>query len=62
MAVFRYTAGAKNREEHTESGIIVAADEAEARAKLRSLEYDRVDLKRLTGLTALLSKFTADIK
>ena len=62
MPVYEYKASAKDREEHTESGKVVARDEADARAKLKPLQFERIKLKRLSGLDAFFSKFTADIK
>ncbi len=60
--VFRYTGSMKNREEHTESDIVVARDKAEAREKLKPFQYDHVSLKRLRGWSALVNRFSANVK
>ena len=60
--VYRYTASVKNREEHIESGTVVARDKAEAREKLKAYNYDRISFKRLRGWSALVSKLTADVR
>ncbi len=62
MAVFRYKARKYIPEEYTESGIVVARDEDEAKAKLKLDGFSEVRLKRIRGLAALWNRFTADIK
>lgn len=62
MSVYRYTASSKKREEHVETGTVVARDKAEARRKLEEFKFDHMSFKRLTGWSALVSKFTADVK
>jgi hypothetical protein len=49
-------------EEVTEEGIVLARDEAEAKKKLRPLQYREVKLRKLTGLNALIRRFSADIR
>ncbi|MDQ1255590.1 MAG: hypothetical protein QG656_182 [Candidatus Hydrogenedentes bacterium] len=62
MTVYRYNASVKHREGHTETGTVVARDEAEAREKLKPYQYDRIVVKRLTGFESFFGKFTADVK
>ena len=61
MAVFRYSAVVKNREE-MESGTIVARDEERAREKLERLDLTDVRLKRIGGISGLFKSLTADIR
>ncbi|HOF41729.1 MAG TPA: hypothetical protein PLD73_16795 [Candidatus Hydrogenedentes bacterium] len=62
MAVFKYSAVVKNREEMTESGTIVARDEENARKKLERLDLVDVRLKRIGGISGLFKSLTADIR
>lgn len=62
MAVYKYTAINNKREEYTEDGTIVARNEADARRKLQAFDFDDIKLKKLSGVTSILKKFTADIK
>ncbi len=62
MAVFRYSAMVKNREEMMESGTIVARDEKRAREKLERLDLIEVRLKRIGGISGLFKSLTADIR
>ena len=62
MAVYRYTATIKDREEHVESGTVVAKDEEDARKKLHRYDLDNAHLRKLGGVSALLKSLTADIK
>ncbi len=60
--VYKYHASAKNREEHMDSGTVYARDEADARQKLRGFGYEKIDLKRVTGVSAFFGKYRADVK
>ena len=62
MAVFRYSATIKNREDYRESGTVVARTEDEAREKLKQYDFANARLRRLGGIGALFKAFTADIK
>ena len=62
MAVFRYKATKHIPEEYTESGVVVARDEDEAKAKLNQEGFSEVHLKQVHGLAALWNRFTADIR
>ncbi|MBN2307764.1 MAG: hypothetical protein JXR94_02265 [Candidatus Hydrogenedentes bacterium] len=62
MAVFRYTVTMANREDHVETGTVVARNEKEAKKKLEGLDLGNARLKRLGGVTGLIKTFTADIK
>lgn len=62
MVLYRYTASAKNREEMVEKGTVLAASEAEARKKLENLQFDRIKLKRVDGISGLFKRFTADVR
>lgn len=62
MAVFRYKAVKEGPEEYTERGIIVARDEARAKARLKKYGFSQARLKRLHGLRALWARLTADIR
>ena len=62
MPVYRYQASAKNREDHVESGTVVARNEEDAKAKLLKLRFGSIRLKRLGGLSGIFKRFTADVK
>lgn len=62
VAVFKYSAVVKNREEMSESGTIVASNEQQAREKLERLDLTDVRLKRISGISGLLKSLTADIR
>jgi hypothetical protein len=62
VAVFQYTATIQNREEHVESGTVVARDEEDALKKLQRYDLDNAHLRKLGGVSALLKSLTADIK
>ena len=62
MAVYRYTAVAKGREENVETGTVVARDEPEAREKLKQLSFARVSVKKLGIFSGLFKKLTADVR
>ena len=62
VTLYKYTVTYKNREGFTESGTVVAKDEDAAKEKLRLLEFEKVKLKKLQGISALFKQFTADIK
>ena len=61
MSVFKYK-GELGREDFAEEGTIIATDEYEAKEKLRSLDFKQVQLKKLTGLSAFIKQFSADVK
>jgi hypothetical protein len=62
MAVFIYAGTRVNREDHEESGTVVAQNEAEAKHKLSGLNLGNVRLKRLGRFAGLFKKLTADVK
>ncbi len=62
MVVFRYKATSTLRENFVESGTIKAKDESEAKAKLSQYGFNKVRLVRIRGISALWTRFTADIK
>lgn len=62
VAVFKYSAVVRNREEMVESGTIVADNERQAREKLERLNLIDVRLKRIGGLSGLVKSLTADIR
>ena len=62
MPVYRYTASASSREDHTESGTILADSEEEAKNKLKALRFDKTHLKRVGGIAGLFGRWTATIK
>lgn len=62
MAVYRYQASAKNREDHIETGTVVARNEAEAKKKLQDLDFDRVKVKKIGGFSGIFRKFGADVR
>lgn len=61
MSVYKYKASL-GPEEFMEEGTIVAQDEYEAKKKLRLMDAKHVSLKKLTGLSAFVNQFTADVK
>ena len=62
VAVFEYTAMKREREEHVETGTVVAQSEQDALTKLAQFQYDNVRLRRMGGFKGFLKSFTADIK
>lgn len=62
MAVFVYTAVDKQREDHVESGTVVAHDEDEARKKLQRLNLNVVRMKRMKRISGFFRAFTADVR
>lgn len=62
MPLYKYVATASSREEHTESGTIVAKTKEEATKKLNQLKFDRVQLRKVAGLMGLVGQFTANIR
>lgn len=62
MSVYRYTASSRDREEHLETGTVVAHNTEDARRKLKEFDFDKISFKRLSGWSALVSKFTANVK
>ena len=62
MAVFRYDATSDDRENSTESGIVVAKDRDEAKIKVEQDGFDKVSITPIRGVSALWKGFTADIK
>ena len=60
VTVFKYTAS--SREDHTESGTVLAHSEKEAESKLRMLDFNKVTLKRVGGFHALWGRLTANIR
>ena len=61
MSVYKYKA-ALGREDFMEEGTVIAEDELDAKKKLRAMDARQVSLKKLTGLTAFVKKFTADVR
>lgn len=62
MAVFSYRVTIKEREDFTEEGTVVASDESDARKKLRRYDFRDVRLRKLSGFSAFVKKFSADVK
>ena len=62
MALFKYVATVRKREEFTERGTVAARDEKDAERKLLALEFSDVRLKRISGLSALIGQFRADVR
>ena len=62
MAVFNYTASVRNREEHIETGTVVAQNEREAKEKLAELDFDNIKLRKLGALASFLKQLTADVR
>jgi type II secretory pathway component PulF len=62
VTVYQFRAVDRKREDSTESGTVVADNEEEARRKLQPLGYTEIRLKKLSGFTAWLKRFTADIR
>ena len=62
VAVFKYSAVVRNREEMMERGTIVAGNEQQAREKLERLDLIDVRLKRIAGISGLFKSLTADIR
>jgi hypothetical protein len=62
VSVFKYRAVIDREEEFTEEGTVLAKDESEAKEKLRILRYRTVHVKRLSGISAFLKQFSADVR
>ena len=62
MALYRYSAGMKSREDLTESGTIVAQSEVEAKKKLEALKFDHIRLRKMQGWKAFVGQFRPTIK
>lgn len=62
MAVFKYVATDRKREEFTERGTVAARDEKEAEKKLLALNFSDVKLKKMSGVGAIFKQFTADVR
>jgi len=62
VVVFKYSATRKEREEHVESGTVVARNESEARDKLKRLSLDEIRLKKVGGISGFLKRISADIR
>lgn len=62
MPLYKYVATETSREEHSESGTVVARTEEEARKKLKQLRFDEIHIKKVAGLMGLVGQFTANIK
>lgn len=62
MSVYKYYALLKRGEEVEEVGTVVAQNEADAKQKLRVLNYQSLKLKKLNGINAFVRQFTADIR
>ncbi len=62
MSVYKYQVMLVRGEEFMEEGTVVARNEAEAKQKLRTLNYRQVKLKKLNGFTAFVRQFSADIR
>ena len=62
VAVYKYHVMLLRGEEFEEEGTVVAHNEEDARQKLKVLNYRKVKLKKLGGLSALVRQFTADIR
>jgi type II secretory pathway component PulF len=60
VAVYQYVATGK--EDYEEAGTVVAQDEEEARRKLKALQFQRIRLKKVGGISGIFRKITADIK
>ena len=63
MAVYRFRVVLSHREDHVESGTVVARDEDDAKHKLQKLfEVGSIRLTRVGGLSGFLKSLTADIR
>ena len=62
VAVFHYKAIDKRREDHSETGTVLANTEEEARQKLKLLNLDNVRIKRLGRFLGFWKSFTVDVK
>ena len=62
VAVFRYAATYKNREDHEESGTVVAKDTEQAKQKLKQLDFNRIRLQKMGRVAGFLKSLRADVK
>ena len=62
MGIYKYTASIAERENFTEEGTVLADSEDEARRKLKQYRFDNIHIKKLTGLSAIVKRFSVDIK
>ncbi len=61
MSVYKYKV-TLGREDFMEEGTVIAKDEYEAKEKLRLMDFKQVHLKKLKGLSALVSHLSADVR
>ncbi len=62
VPLFKYTGIQSAREDYTESGTVLAQSEEEAKKKLKALQFDRVHVKRLGGIKAIVGRFIATVR
>ena len=62
MSLYKYTVVLSEREDHVESGTVVAKDKTEAAKKLQRLDFPNPHLKQVKGISGLVGRFTADVK
>jgi len=62
VAVYRYSATRRNREDHSESGTVLARNESEARDKLKRLDLDDIRLKKVSGFSGIWKRISVDVR
>ena len=62
MVVYKYSGIRKDREDHVETGTVLARNEVGAREKLKRLSLTEVHLKRIKGISGFLKRLTADVR
>jgi len=61
LSVYTYKVSL-GREDFVEEGTVLAKDEHEAKEKLRQLDFNHVHVRKVSGFSAFLKKFSADIR
>jgi type II secretory pathway component PulF len=62
VAIFEYKAVDKRREDHSETGTVLASTEEEARQKLKRLNLENVRIKRVGAFMGFWRSFSVDVK
>ena len=63
VALYKYSASTTSTEEEfNETGTVIADSEEEARKKIKALHFDKVRLRKVTGIKALFGHFSATVR
>lgn len=62
MAVYKYTGTIADEKDRVESGTVVADSPESAREKLRKYRFEKVKLRKVSGMSGFFMGFTASVK